>query len=420
MSDIINQYKKEIIKLKEQLRKQEEKSYEYEYILDNIPANVYWKDSEGKFLGCNKQVIDVYQLDNKTKIIGINDSALPWNKSVEFIKENDNKVLICDATQEFEENIHIDGKNLIFLNHKSPLKDKNNKTYGIIGVAVDITDRKKLEDELVVKKNQLEKKLAYQQAYIKSYGYDYVNALKVISNAMERIDERLSCLDYKPNVRRELNREFYDINESLSEIYNLYQKINASILEQEEQDRENILPMKLENIMKNEVDLANASIGIQYKNKAILKIDEEVNLELYVDIYKLRHILRTLFANFTKSISFENNKDIYLYISSEGISDQKLEVKFSFDGTIPYMDLYNNEIRAEGIVTDINMEASINHHDFSYEMSKAKYYLEKLQTGDVKIDCPFEGSSFSFSIPFRRVNKNSDIKKQRFQPTIVK
>lgn len=38
-----------------------------QYILDNAPGHVYWKNSKGEFLGCNKQQAKSFGLSSPLK-----------------------------------------------------------------------------------------------------------------------------------------------------------------------------------------------------------------------------------------------------------------------------------------------------------------------------------------------------------------
>ena len=63
---------------------------QFQQIIDSIDANIYWKDKNGNYLGCNQSVLNNLELNNKEDIIGKNDyeSKFPWNKSAFAIQIN--------------------------------------------------------------------------------------------------------------------------------------------------------------------------------------------------------------------------------------------------------------------------------------------------------------------------------------------
>ena len=273
---------------------------------------------------------------------------------------------------------------------------------------------KKLESELIEKKNQLEKKLEYQKSYLKSYGYDWVSALKKMSNALDGMNKRLLQFDVPLSVRDDLCREFRDSNEALSEIYTMYQNMNASILEQDNEDSVlNEMQIEFDEFIKTEVNLANSKIDAKYDKKIVLDIEDQLKTKLYVDHKKLRYILRTLFANFIKGITERNNVDIMINITAQDDNNNdKIYVTFSFAGNMPFLEVCDDNIRAEYIV----YPKTIDTHNFSYEVSRAMYYANLL-CGDEDLNKTlFEGKSFSFVLPFKKFDKPQP---KEFKPFVV-
>ncbi|OIN85120.1 PAS domain-containing protein [Francisella sp. TX07-6608] len=129
-------------------------------IIDSLDATVYWKDLEGKFLGMNKKGLSLlgFNLTNED-IIGKTDSGFESSKKYkENIYKNDLHVINTKKTVVFEEDYVATGgtEKATYLSTKSCLTNENGEVIGLAGVSVDITEQKKLQNELEEKTKELE------------------------------------------------------------------------------------------------------------------------------------------------------------------------------------------------------------------------------------------------------------------------
>lgn len=119
------------------------------------PGHVYWKDLEGKFLGCNDLQAKDAGFRSSADIVGMTDYDMPWKEDAELLRKNDTTVINNGRSVIVEEpSKRIDGKRAIWLSHKEPLKNSNGEIIGIIGMSIDITEEK--EKELALAKAQEE------------------------------------------------------------------------------------------------------------------------------------------------------------------------------------------------------------------------------------------------------------------------
>lgn len=382
----------------------EEQIIMFQEVLNSLNSPIYWKSLNGIYMGCNTQMLTLYGKKSMNEIIGHNDFDLTTEDMANLHREHDQEVIETGIPLSIDEDtITAKNEKLHFISTKSPLF-LNQKTLGTIGVSIDITERKKLELELRDKKNQLEKRLAFQKHYIKSYGYDYISALKLISESIENIEVRLMQLDIPQTVRSDLNDEFYQVNESLSEIYTLYQKINTAVLQQDERAKIVTVESTLEEIIENEVGLANTFISSDLKTKVTYQIKPLAQQKLLIDYAKLRHIIRTFLANFTNSVNAQNSHDINLTVTAKaGLRSNTLYVTFSFDGGTPFLEIEGDTIRAEHLLNH-----SLNHipgskHSLAYELALAKSYIELLCDGEELNDATLDPQQLSFTLPFKKV-----------------
>lgn len=126
-------------------------------IIDAIDSvSIFWKDLEGRFLGCNKYVYQVVAgLENRSDVVGKLDSELPWSSQADKLREIDQAVVRDNKCHQMQETIIMDdGSVMVFLTSKTPLLE-NNKIIGIVGVSIDITERTVLAQKLAKKEQEI-------------------------------------------------------------------------------------------------------------------------------------------------------------------------------------------------------------------------------------------------------------------------
>ncbi len=132
-------------KATEAARVQENKTLQL--ILDSVPAMIFFKDREGRFLRVNRRNAE---LNGKTpeEFVGKTDTEMGFPGSAGY-REDDLKVMNSgEAIHHIKEQIHtVDGVRWI-LTDKVPCRDESGRITGLIGFSVDITERKQAKEEL--------------------------------------------------------------------------------------------------------------------------------------------------------------------------------------------------------------------------------------------------------------------------------
>ncbi len=123
-------------------------------IISRMPGYVYWKSTDFIYLGCNDNLASMLGFKSRKKVTGVTDyllaKQLKWNKSVaDEIRAVDNKIINGTEKITSEETFPNGyGKTNTLLTNKTPIKDENNNIIGIMGVSIDITEHRKMEQEL--------------------------------------------------------------------------------------------------------------------------------------------------------------------------------------------------------------------------------------------------------------------------------
>ncbi|MBN1819487.1 MAG: PAS domain S-box protein [Prolixibacteraceae bacterium] len=134
-----------------------ESEQKFRELADTLPEIVFEIDKDGKFEFLNKKAFQKYNLDlNSTDIRQLKLTDFIHPEDLEKIFDNMSRVFTGEkfSGNDYKSKLP-DGTTGYFQIFNSPII-KNNKVTGIRGIAIDISERKKLEVELTKHKEQLE------------------------------------------------------------------------------------------------------------------------------------------------------------------------------------------------------------------------------------------------------------------------
>ncbi|MDR3652982.1 MAG: PAS domain S-box protein [Paludibacter sp.] len=126
-------------------------------LIDNIPDTIYAKDLEGRKTLANKAEVQLLGANLEADVIGKTDYEFyPKEFADNFM--NDDKLVIETGVPDFNKEgliIDLKGEKNWLLSSKLPLRDKDNKIIGVMGIGRNITIRKQTEDALKESENFL-------------------------------------------------------------------------------------------------------------------------------------------------------------------------------------------------------------------------------------------------------------------------
>lgn len=141
-------------------------------ILRKLPGNVWWKDKNLVYLGCNDNVLNAFEHSSIGTCIGKKDHDLWPEEIADKLLIGDLQVLDTGKTVTIEETILLNGEKKVMLTNKSPLFDEHHQIIGILGTSTDITDRKKMEEELRIANAAAEAASLAKSAFIANISHD--------------------------------------------------------------------------------------------------------------------------------------------------------------------------------------------------------------------------------------------------------
>lgn len=113
-------------------------------IMDTMPHNIFWKDINSRFLGCNRNFAQMVGFENPAEIVGKTDYDLvPNQETAEFYHRYDAAVMQNNQAEyhSITPKQQADGSQIWLENNKVPLLNSQGQVVGMLGTMEDITER---------------------------------------------------------------------------------------------------------------------------------------------------------------------------------------------------------------------------------------------------------------------------------------
>jgi len=291
-------------------------------ILENLPGNVWWKDKNLVYLGCNEQVLQVLGLTSSQELIGKTDHDL-WPKAIaDKLREADIHVLATGEATNLEEAIvQSDGSEVVMLTNKSPLYDDENNIIGILGTSTDITERKKMESELRTAKEAAEAANTAKARFLANITHDIKTPLTGVISTAEYLAHVLDNSDYKSRAE-DIMQSGLILLELLNEVLELtrLEVVNKNNVKNVFKLRQ--LVDDLVKLIKPAVENKKLQFSLQY--------DENIQQHLTSNRWYLYRILLNLLAN---AIKFTQQGSITFAVFTERETTADIQIKFVISDT---------------------------------------------------------------------------------------
>jgi len=159
----------QVIDITERKRSEEEIRQKEEYLrllLDNIPQQVFWKDMNLVFRGCNQKWAEAAGLESSEAVVGKTDFDLFGDRSIaEFYRQKDRQVLesrTAEMNRVAPKQKPGPGGRRIWLDvSRIPLVKSDGEVLGVLGVLEDITERKEIDEKLRLTQFSIDKSRDY-------------------------------------------------------------------------------------------------------------------------------------------------------------------------------------------------------------------------------------------------------------------
>lgn len=323
INDITQQknIEKALIEEKNKIEKSEQMKDD---ILYNLPGLIYWKNIELQYVAFNKNVVTLSGLD-RDELYGKTDKELGWGSlGAEEFQRDDKEIMETGVIKVTEDEIPIkrpDGRFLILKTEKSKLCTRAGKLAGVLGVALDITDQKILEEKLQEEKSRVEKLSEAQREFIRHMEHDIrtpFTGIYTMAMALSNKEDDPKKKEYLKMITSAA-KELLDYCNGILD-FSRIESNTFAILEKKFSMKELIF-----RVLQMELPAADAKkLDLQYE------LDPRIPSILIGDGFRIQRILLNLISN---AIKFTENGYVKVYADLLKTNEKNVILKISVKDT---------------------------------------------------------------------------------------
>jgi len=371
-------------------------------LIDNLPDPIYVQDKDCRKVIANKADVENIGLTDESEVLGKTDIELFPGKIGERGYADDKKIIttgepVFNLEEEF---INAKGIKRWLLTTKIPLHDKNGQITGLVGIGYDITERKKIEEELIGAKEKAEESDKLKTAFLHNISHEIRTPMNAIVG--------FSALLGEPDIDNKTRKSYIDlIMESSNHLLSI---INDIV------DISNI-EANLINTSRNAIDLNQTlkSLCNQFMPKSVA-MNIEFSCEpglgnsealIITDSTKISQVLSNLINN---AFKFTERGGIKIGYT---LSGDFLEF-FISDTGIGILPGYHDKIFDRFF--QVQSSVSRLYEGTGLGLSISKAYVEHLGGKIWFKSEPGTGSTFYFTIPYEKQIVYADPLKDKKTP----
>ncbi len=168
-------------------------------LMDNLPQSIFLKDENSVYIYCNKHFAADLGLDPQ-EIKGKTDYDFFPGHLADLYREYDRKVISSSLIHEVEEQYIRNGKYITIHTVKVPAISPDGKVEGILGIFWDISERKRLEEEIRRYKDGLEAEIHKRTAELEQKTEDLEKSEHKFKTLFENIADIILIHDFEGRI----------------------------------------------------------------------------------------------------------------------------------------------------------------------------------------------------------------------------
>jgi len=291
----------------------------FRILLKNVPLPIFYKSSDGKYLGCNEE-FEKFIGRTESEIVGKTVYNLSPEEIADKYFEKDKQLFESGESQIYEwKAVDKEGSEHSVVFHKAALKDLLGNVTGLIGVIVDVTVVKEYEKKLQLKQMELERSNNDLEQFAHTVSHDLQEPLRMVSSFTDLLLKKHSD---------KLNEEAKSyINFAIDGAKRMQSQIQGLLTYSRVSTRSN----PFDRISLNEVlkeALMNLSVTVKESGARIESEDLPV---VFGDRYQLVSVFQNLIGNAIKFGKAGVIPEINIFTRDTGASDE-IEISVSDNG----------------------------------------------------------------------------------------
>jgi PAS domain S-box-containing protein len=255
-----------------------EKNIFLQVLMDTIPNPMFYTDTQGRLLGCNKAFRSFHhKTEDELKGMVVYDL---YSKDVANICFKDDLLLRENKGMRHSElRIRLDdGKEHDLIFYKNTYLDSKNEFAGLLGIMLDITNRKRAEDNLKRSENELRELNATKDKFFSIIAHDLKNPFNVIMGFSDLLSTGYD--HYSDDEKRKMIKNLHEASANTYKLLqNLLEWAKAQLgkitVKPEVFDLKNIADENVEvfsSVAKNK----NINIESEIPDKTLVKADKNM------------------------------------------------------------------------------------------------------------------------------------------------
>lgn len=317
----------------------EEQRYwrEYDFIyelLKKLPTRVFWKNTEGIYLGCNDAFARSVRFNSPEEIIGKTDYDFPVSREdSDLYREDDRQVM---ASREPKLNIEeiqtfSDGSVIHLLTSKVPLFNRDGNIMGVLGIYSDITELKTAQNNAELQRQKAEAASKAKSEFIANMSHDIrtpitglIGMIQDLLNTADNVQSRFNTgvltntpveqlIDMLNYLERKIRTNSNIVLSGLDKLLKIYNEIIEVVSLDSGRMVEKAESFDLKYLLKSNVELLQP---LSINKNINLLVDISENTPPYahgLSIYLSRSILNLL----SNAIKFTESGYVKLQVRSD-------------------------------------------------------------------------------------------------------
>ncbi|MCL6524863.1 MAG: PAS domain S-box protein [Thermoflavifilum sp.] len=383
-----------LLRLRQAEKQRRENQHLLEALMENISSLVFVKDLEHRYRFVNRAFKETLNLSDN--IFGKTDFDIAAPELATRYHASDDRIYQGASIDKSEEVIYVNGEPHHFLITKFPLKDGQQRIFGLCGIATDITDLMQYQEQLYEAKQRAEDAEHFQEQFLTTVSHEMRTPLQGIVG-MTYLLSSSSLTAEQQEYLRSIQEAVDTLLTLINDLLDL-SKIKAGKLEIEK------LPFSLREILQS-VDHLFHFRAAEKKLSFSIQVTDQVPDHLIGDAHRLKQILVNLVGN---AMKFTETGFIRIQVNAlPADTDHRVMLQFTVaDSGIGIPSERIHEIFESFKQADTTITRKYGGSGLGLTITQ---HLVKIQGGNIEVQSePGKGSVFTVTLPYEIAEQPAD------------